>query len=272
MKLIYNKNEGAREFSKTLISYALLCISLKGTHSMADSMSWLKTVTAILRVLAFEREVAQYDLSNKVNKHYSTIFRQLRKLEEKNLVRFVRKERSKKKGKDKKFYGITFLGLLQILFRMTDLEIDEIAKIHSDKWLIFAEWSFLSKIHLFFPYLRVKAVSSKYNYFLESPVSSFLNDELKVIKLENIKQDSTDAVLGLDRIFKRGRLWLGLVPKESNETLTRPMTSLLRARVYMKNPRIKEYINNRFEQEESVHKLIVLAKANWEKLSMQSDV
>jgi DNA-binding PadR family transcriptional regulator len=230
------------------------------------SQSWVKTATAILKALAFEKELAQYDIPRKVNKHYSTIFRQLKKLEKNGLVNFVREERSKKKGQNKRLYCITFLGLLQVLSGMTETEINRVAEIHGDKWLIFGQWQFLSKIPWFFPHIRVKAMSSRYNYFLANPTSSTLDEKLKHAEVDNVKRDCTDTVLGLNRIFKKGRLWRQSPSNEDDRTGRQRVAMLLGARFYKKNPEIRAYVEDRFAQEEAAHRVILSAKDNWEQL------
>ena len=72
----------------------------------------LDTTQKILKMLALQREKAQYDLPEELEIHYSTVFRQLKKLEKKNLVKVVKTEKARKRGKDKKFFGLTLLGWL----------------------------------------------------------------------------------------------------------------------------------------------------------------
>jgi DNA-binding PadR family transcriptional regulator len=74
-----------------------------------------RSKTPILTVLLKNKEMAQFDIPNEVGKHYTTILRQLRKLEKRKLVKVARRERSKKKGKDKKIYTLTPAGVCSIL-------------------------------------------------------------------------------------------------------------------------------------------------------------
>jgi DNA-binding PadR family transcriptional regulator len=74
-----------------------------------------KTITNLLTIIAENKEYAQYDMKKAIGKNYRTILRYLPKLESCNLIQLSRTENSKKKGKDKKIYVITLLGIIELL-------------------------------------------------------------------------------------------------------------------------------------------------------------
>lgn len=108
----------------------------------------IQTQKAILQVLALKKEIAQYDLPQHVNKNYTTTFRRLRNLEEQGLAKVARTVASTKKGKRKKIYKITFLGLVKVLAKQENIykDIDKVAQIHVDFLpLVFGKWEFFEK-------------------------------------------------------------------------------------------------------------------------------
>jgi len=105
----------------------------------------IETQKAILRALALEKEIAQYDLPKRVQKDYSTVLRRLRDLENRFLVKVDRTVTSKKRGKEKKIYRITLFGLFVCTStdrKYVDSNFEKIVEAHSDKLLSFAKWGY----------------------------------------------------------------------------------------------------------------------------------
>ena len=61
-----------------------------------------KTMRDILRVLAVNREYAQYNMPSAIGKDYRTILRHLRQLEKSGAIKLARTEQAKKRGKIEK--------------------------------------------------------------------------------------------------------------------------------------------------------------------------
>jgi DNA-binding PadR family transcriptional regulator len=74
-----------------------------------------KTIINLLTAIAENKEFAQYDMKKAIGKDYRTVLRYLPKLESCRLVQLYRTENSKKKGKDRKIYTITLLGIIELL-------------------------------------------------------------------------------------------------------------------------------------------------------------
>jgi len=105
----------------------------------------IETQKAILRVLALEKEIAQYDLPKRVQKDYTTVLRRLRALEKRFLVKVDRTVTSKKRGREKKIYRITLFGLFVCAStdrEYVDSNFEKIVGAHSDKLLSFAKWNY----------------------------------------------------------------------------------------------------------------------------------
>ena len=102
----------------------------------------------ILRLLAENKEYAQYDMWRAINKNYRTILRRLPILEKAGLIQVVRLEPSEKGGKEKKIYRITLQGLrFWVLMepKVAEDKFELIAKAHKDKLLVFKKWSYFKQ-------------------------------------------------------------------------------------------------------------------------------
>lgn len=106
-----------------------------------------KTDRELVKVLALEKEYAQYDMPKRLGKNYRTVLRHLQDLREQGFVRLCRTEESRKGGKDRNIFTLTDLGLLYAL-GYSDIwaEIDKVAKNYADLLpLIFGKWDFYLK-------------------------------------------------------------------------------------------------------------------------------
>jgi hypothetical protein len=106
----------------------------------------------ILITLTDNKEYAQYDMPKAIGKDYRTVLRHLKLLERYGMIRLVKEEPAKRGGKERKIFGLTFMGLLQALkFEfghrgITLQRIDEIAETRSDFLpLIFGKWKLFRK-------------------------------------------------------------------------------------------------------------------------------
>jgi len=251
------------------------------------SKKGIETSLKILATLALYEEMSQYDIPLKVEKHYSTILRQLRRLEGRGLVQVLRTQPSKKKGKEKKIYGITFKGIIQILQLLENSAIDRVAEFHADKWLIFQEWTFLLKKYGDMRaalYFKLKVMSRHFNFLEGESIPPFpeqaikqagftpkgwqeYQSESRLFFLENMKQECTDRFLGLNYLFgsRESLLFRFVLDKRSEEKRMLLKRARQICKHWLDNPRIREYIDKRFEQEKTVHKLVEEIEAQWEK-------
>jgi DNA-binding PadR family transcriptional regulator len=106
-----------------------------------------KTIINLLTTIAENNEFAQYDMKKAIGKNYRTILRYLPKLESCNLIQLSRTENSKKKGKDRKIYTITLLGIIELLktkVRQTKDFVEltnKMAALHPELLpLVFGKW------------------------------------------------------------------------------------------------------------------------------------
>jgi DNA-binding PadR family transcriptional regulator len=103
-----------------------------------------ETDRKIMKVLALEKEFAQYDMPKRISKNYRTVLRHVTDLKKNGLIRLSRTEESKKGGKDRNIYTLTEHGLLYALaFSDVWQDIDKVASNYHDMIpLIFGEWDF----------------------------------------------------------------------------------------------------------------------------------
>ncbi|RLI00110.1 hypothetical protein DRO19_00380 [Candidatus Bathyarchaeota archaeon] len=109
--------------------------------------SSIKTSLEILRVLAENKQYAQYDLPKAISKDYRTVLRHLKTLEYNHLIRLEKTEPASKGGKDRKIYTLTTEGLITaLILEESWSKIDEIARKHANLLpLIFGKWEFFEK-------------------------------------------------------------------------------------------------------------------------------
>lgn len=90
------------------------------------SKSEIKTEEKILEFLALNKEMSQYDLTHEIGVDYTSILRQLKKLEDEDKVKVLRTERSNEEGKTKKIYSLTFLGVVQLFLNWNNKDVETI--------------------------------------------------------------------------------------------------------------------------------------------------
>lgn len=249
--------------------------------SRGKYVNGLATKAKILRTLALNKDFAQHKLPEKVDVNYRQVVRVLNQLEKRDLVHISRTVQSSMGGRPRNFWEITFYGLMEVLKYLSDKKISSVAGWHSDKWLVFQEWSFFLKLykeHRFLLYTTLRYISKQF-YALEAQrMRPFTNVEIremgytreewerkdvffKKIVLENIKQEYTDLMLSLSFLRKRFLLKHPLLSNEYKKVWLPRKSEMLAT--YSKNPRIKQYIIKRFEDEEAIHGLLCELKTQW---------
>ncbi len=92
--------------------------------------------------------MAQYDIPEKIGKEYSTVFRQLKKMRKKKLVKVVATITSKKRGKDKDIFSLTLFGWL-VCYGQNVLSVENVPylveALKEDVPLVFGEWDYFEK-------------------------------------------------------------------------------------------------------------------------------
>lgn len=101
-----------------------------------------------LKFFTLNKEGTIEQVASFIGRDYTTAARRIRKLENRNLIKLERLERTNRKGKERKIYRIMLRGLF--IYMRIDVEVafskfDEIAKAHSDKLLTFKKWEYLKK-------------------------------------------------------------------------------------------------------------------------------
>ncbi len=95
---------------------------------------------APLTYLALHKEATIQEMAEPAGKNYSTILRATNQLVKNGFV-FMRFERTAPKGKELRYYALTFSGLIMYLSKKITLnEIREVAKAHEDMLLVFRKW------------------------------------------------------------------------------------------------------------------------------------
>ena len=114
-------------------------------------LSRKENLTAILKQLTLNGETAQNEIHSKIGCSYRTIVRELPRLEKMGLTTRS-DETTNNVGRPRYLWNVTFLGVLAFFGLLSysnkkkgvDLKIvEKIAKIHSDKWVIFQEWNYI---------------------------------------------------------------------------------------------------------------------------------
>jgi len=133
-----------------LIDYIDNIVKTSLVLTECDNMSknGLDTTHKILKLLALKKEMPQFDIPEKLGKAYSTIFIKLKKLEQKKLVKVVRTQTSKKRGKPKKIFGLTLFGWL-ICYGQNVLTAEHIPRLveafKDEVPLVFGKWDYFKK-------------------------------------------------------------------------------------------------------------------------------
>lgn len=214
--------------------------------------SWLE----ILEYIARHGEISKWQLAKELEKPYSVIYKNIKKMVMYHLVEVTKVEPSQKNPKIKvEFYNLTVGGLIDFLnYERPWRYIEEIIQTHSKKLpLIFGKWKFfkrkkLSEIiidRLLWGVLSYRTQLPK-TFFAYNVVGDHDDFEKRAIKhygkeegrrvgslKRNIVGSSlTDKVLGLD---------LKLLPKEFLETV-------------IEDADLKRYYDQRFEEWEKHYK------------------
>ena len=114
------------------------------------SRKGIETEAKILELLALNKGTSQYDIPDKIGVHYTTVLRQLKKLENEKMVTF-KETGSMKKGKDKKIYSLTLEGLLKVVYNWNNKTVagNDVVKIIEDYkdigWLSFKKFELFKK-------------------------------------------------------------------------------------------------------------------------------
>lgn len=103
-----------------------------------------KTILDVLGLMAFAKEVYQYDITKTISPSPRTVIRTLQELKKNELITLVRTEPSMKQGREKNVWSITTRGLLTFLCANVDAwkKIEELVEIHREKFLVFQKWGF----------------------------------------------------------------------------------------------------------------------------------
>lgn len=105
----------------------------------------LITRTKIIILLAKNKDSPQYDMPKKIGITRRQVIRCLRDLKKRNLIYLARTEPSDKGGTPKNIWQITFEGIMEVLAYLNIKEINRVADLHKDKWIVFSELPFIIK-------------------------------------------------------------------------------------------------------------------------------
>ena len=108
----------------------------------------MKTIMAVLALLAKNKEQNKWQIKKVLKKSYGNIHVTIQGLKDKGLLEVYRTKKSAKNPNQQvEYYGLTFRGLENALILDSSLwnEIDQVAKTHADKLLVFKKWDFFEK-------------------------------------------------------------------------------------------------------------------------------
>lgn len=101
----------------------------------------LKSLVDTLKYFTEHKEATTEEIAAYLEKDYTTALRVLAILLKYGLVKLEREEPTGAKGKQKRFYSLTFHGLEYYLnIDQTFSSIREIAKAHADMFMVFKKW------------------------------------------------------------------------------------------------------------------------------------
>ncbi len=159
-----------------------------------------KTIIKLLTTIAEKKEFAQYDMQRAIGKNYRTVLRYVPKLESCRLIQLSRTENSRKRGKDRKIYAITLLGIIELLKTKVGQTkdfvqlTDRMAQLHPKALpLIFGKWQFFDQNQKILLSLRLKDVvkqTRSHMYTLTSdPDVKALHEEIEEEKRANVENE-----------------------------------------------------------------------------------
>jgi DNA-binding PadR family transcriptional regulator len=104
----------------------------------------LQSVLTPLIYLLYHKEASVEEIARQTEKNYSTILRVISQLSKSEFVKF-RLERTAPRGKELRFYTITFDGLAfyyqwRHMLEHSVSEMRKVAKVHEDMLLVFKKW------------------------------------------------------------------------------------------------------------------------------------
>jgi DNA-binding PadR family transcriptional regulator len=149
------------------------------------------TLLSLLSLLAVEKEFGQYKMPKAIKTSYRTLLRYIKLLETDGYIRLVRTEPSKKGGKDRKVYSLTFKGLMYAMLNTTDPEkLVTIINNKADMLLAFKKY----------PLFENAGLKDYFLHSLNSTINSYFIHEvtwqLKGFELQFNKQEDWQDIIG----------------------------------------------------------------------------
>ncbi|MDG6222543.1 MAG: hypothetical protein QCH99_04705 [Candidatus Bathyarchaeota archaeon] len=214
-----------------------------------------------LSVLSSNEEVYQSKIPQLVGCNYRTTIRQLQLLENLGLAKIVRTEPTGKQGRAHNVWQITFKGLLLSL-SLNPENIDEIARMHSQKWIVFSEWEALTEDPEIKQFLKnqISLTSSDFqikwnNLSNKEAIKShgiFIKENPDIERTFEVFRltKATLTSLGLDMIFT----YKAYPPYINNEN----HVIIKHWKNCWKNPRIRTFMEEQFTLEKVKHECLLL--------------
>jgi len=108
----------------------------------------IASLLSTLEFFVFHKQGTIEDVASYINKDYTTALRLIRRLEDMDLLKIERFEKTKVKGKERKIYQITLHGLFTFANcckELVDSKFEEMAEAHSDKLITFKKWKYFKE-------------------------------------------------------------------------------------------------------------------------------
>jgi DNA-binding PadR family transcriptional regulator len=182
------------------------------------NINGLETKYKILASLAQKQELSQYDMPKIFGVKYRQVIRIIHELRDHDLIFLKRTEQSEKGGKPKNIWSITFYGIMEVLQFLNNQQINRVANLHRDKWIIFSELPFLlnrlGKYKEIF-YVILRQLGIRFDSLLSDLIKPFDKKQIKQMGytlkewatiekrfekhvLEQTKQSCTNTILALE--------------------------------------------------------------------------
>lgn len=216
----------------------------------------------ILKFLAYTKEIYQQEIAVKAHVSERSVIRLLRILRGAGLIEISRTEPSSRNGMPKNVWQLTFAGIMSVLASsdIRSKEIDRIARIHSNKWIIFQEWEDLTRN----PDVKQMLIIGLLHFAVQSPAilkpkeaSTWANyieslgeagADFQQTSTSHLDRDATLSALILEPVIESGAVppWIYESKNQSNKLIRLWKTAY-------ENPNIRSFIIREFAFENKRH-------------------
>jgi predicted transcriptional regulator len=241
----------------------------------------VNTSVKILKTIMDYKEFAQYDLPGAVGKSYRSILRHLQLLEDYGMVKLVRLEPAKRGGKEKKIFGLTSMGLMQVWrfkyhhggIKVEDMDkfadnYQELLPLILDKWKHFKNyrvmelieyrlWASLGRLPDRISDMPQKTLAAQMKEIKASPMpKKGEEDRLSPAELRLLRKVAIDNLKNIPNLNKgkeeddKDKLYFNVFFEKAGESEESPTEQLKLFSVLRKDKDLEAYTEKAFDRVE----------------------